>query len=37
MDKVPGKGTACGSEVFEEKNDPEPMPVVLLMLEEQKD
>ena len=26
MDKVPGKGVACGSEVVEEKNDPEPMP-----------
>ena len=26
MDKVPGKGAACGSEVFEEKNDPKPMP-----------
>ena len=26
MDKVPGKGATCGSEVVEEKNDPEPMP-----------
>ena len=26
MDKVPGKGTACGSEVLEEKNDLELMP-----------
>ena len=26
MDKVPRKGVACGSEVFEEKNDPEPIP-----------
>ena len=25
MDKVPRKGATCGSEVFEEKNDPEPM------------
>ena len=26
MDMVPGKGVACGSEVVEEKGDPEPMP-----------
>ena len=26
MDKVLGKGVACGSEVDEEKSDPEPMP-----------
>ena len=26
MDKVPGKGVACGSIVDEEKSDPEPMP-----------
>ena len=26
MEKVPGKGVACGSEVDEEKSDLEPMP-----------
>ena len=26
MDKVPGKGVACGSDVDEEKSDLEPMP-----------
>ena len=26
MDKVPGKGVACGSEVDKEKNDLEQMP-----------
>ena len=26
MDTIPGKGVACGSEVVEEKGDPEPMP-----------
>ena len=26
MDKGPGKGVACGSEVFEDKNYPELMP-----------
>ena len=26
MDKVPGKGVACGSDVDEEKRDPELMP-----------
>ena len=26
MEKVPGKGVASGSEVVEEKGDPEPMP-----------
>ena len=26
MDMVPGKGVSCGSEVVEEKGDPEPMP-----------
>ena len=26
MDKVPGKGATCGSEVFEEKNHSEMMP-----------
>lgn len=25
MDKVPGEGVACESEVVEEKSDPEPM------------
>ena len=26
MHRVPRKGVACGSEVVEEKSDPEPMP-----------
>ena len=26
MEKVPGKGVACGSKVDEEKSDPKPMP-----------